>query len=58
MERLNQLYIDCKWAAPFSDLNMPVINLATERQVGTLGLGNKKDVDHAVAAAKAAFSSF
>ena len=58
MERLNQFYIDGKWVAPVSDLNMPVINPATERQVGTLALGIREDVDHAVAAAKAAFSSY
>ena len=58
MERLNQFYIDGKWVAPVSDLNMPVMNPATERQVGTLALGIREDVDHAVAAAKAAFSSY
>ena len=58
MERLNQFYIGGKWVAPVSDLNMPVINPATERQIGTLALGIREDVDHAVAAAKAAFSSY
>ena len=58
MERLNQFYIDDEWVAPALKLNMPIINPATERQVGTLALGNREDVDRAVAAAKAAFSSY
>ncbi len=58
MERLNQFYIDGKWVAPISDLKMPVINPATEEQVGTLALGNRRDVDCAVAAAKTAFESY
>ena len=58
MERLSQFYIDGKWVNPISDLRMPVMNPATEKQVGTLALGNKQDVDSAVAAAKAAFESY
>ncbi len=34
------------------------MNPATEKQVGTLALGNRKDVDRAVAAAKTAFQSY
>ena len=58
MERLSQFYIGGKWVNPISDLSMPVMNPATEKQVGTLALGNRKDVDCAVAAAKAAFESY
>ena len=37
---------------------MPVLNPATEEQIGTVALGNSADVDRAVAAAKSAFDSF
>ena len=37
---------------------MPVLNPATEEQIGTVALGNSADVDSAVAAAKSAFDSF
>ncbi len=41
-----------------SSATLPVMNPATEAQIGTVAMGNAADVDRAVAAAKAAFEAF
>ena len=58
MENLQKFYINGEWVAPLSSDTMPVMNPATEAQIGTVALGNAADVDRAVAAAAAAFESF
>ena len=58
MDNLLKFYIGGQWIAPVSDATMPVMNPATEEQIGTVAMGNAKDVDRAVAAAKTAFDSF
>lgn len=58
MDSLLKFYIGGQWVAPASDATIPVLNPATEKQIGTVALGNSDDVDRAVAAAKAAFDSF
>ena len=58
MDNLQKFYIGGQWVAPASDATIPVLNPATEKQIGTVALGNSDDVDRAVAAAKAAFDSF
>ena len=58
MDNLLKFYIGGQWVAPASDATIPVLNPATEKQIGTVALGNSDDVDRAVAAAKAAFESF
>ena len=58
MENLTKFYINGEWVAPISSDSMPILNPATEEQIGTLPLGNKADVDLAVSAAKSAFESF
>ena len=45
MENLDKFYIDGKWVAPNSKQEMPVINPATEKKIGTVILGNNNDVD-------------
>lgn len=55
---LRKFYIDGAWVTPDSDTEFPVMNPATEVQIGVVTLGNQADVDRAVAAAKAAFPSF
>ena len=52
MENLGKFYIDGKWVTPNSKQVMPVINPATEEDIGTVILGNNDDVDLAVKAAK------
>jgi aldehyde dehydrogenase (NAD+) len=55
---LMQHYINGAWVTPLSDQTFPVMNPATETQIGSIILGNQGDVDRAVAAAKAAFTTF
>jgi len=58
MDNLKKFYIDGAWVSPQSDQVFPVMNPATEQQVGEIILGNIEDVNRAVAAAKKAFVSF
>jgi aldehyde dehydrogenase (NAD+) len=58
MDNLRHFYIDGAWVAPLSERVFPVMNPATERQVGEITLGIADDVDRAVAAAKNAFATF
>lgn len=58
MQNLNKFYIGGLWVVPRSSATLPVLNPATEAQIGTVGMGNLEDVDRAVAAAKAAFAGF
>ena len=58
MDNLEKFYINGKWVSPKSSDKMSVLNPATEDKVGEIVLGNSEDVDHAVSAAKAAFSKF
>ena len=58
MENLGKFYIDGKWVTPNSKQSMPVINPATEEEIGTIILGNNDDVDIAVKAANLAFDNF
>jgi aldehyde dehydrogenase (NAD+) len=51
-------YVNGEWITPLSEKAMPILNPATEGQIGTIILGNDADVDRAVAAAKAAFVTF
>ncbi|KIY40664.1 aldehyde dehydrogenase [Pseudomonas sp. 10-1B] len=50
-----QLYIDGKWAEPVDGGSIEVINPATEEAFATLAIGNEKDADLAVKAARRAF---
>lgn len=58
MLTLNKFYIDGAWVNPASSATMPIMNPATNSQIGTVSMGNAKDVDRAVAAAKRAFETF
>ncbi|MEO8445369.1 MAG: aldehyde dehydrogenase family protein, partial [Gammaproteobacteria bacterium] len=53
-----QFYIDGAWVAPRAPKDLPVINPATEQQIGTISLGSAADVDLAVTAARRAFASY
>ena len=55
---LNKFYIDGAWVAPTAPRAFPIMNPATNTQIGTVALGNAADVDRAVAAASRAFESF
>jgi aldehyde dehydrogenase (NAD+) len=58
LENLQKFYINGKWVEPRSKNTMPVINPATEEQIGTVAMGNAEDVDLAVFAANEAFVTF
>ena len=58
MENLQKFYINGQWVEPRSKNTMPVINPATEEQIGTVAMGNAEDVDLAVSAANEAFVTF
>lgn len=58
MKNLVKFYINGKWIAAESDRRFPILNPATEEQIGEIALGNEADVNKAVAAAKKAFESY
>jgi aldehyde dehydrogenase (NAD+) len=58
MDNLGRFYIDGAWITPQSSQMFPVLNPATEQQVGEIVLGNTDDVDIAVAAAHRAFETY
>jgi aldehyde dehydrogenase (NAD+) len=51
-----QMYIDGTWCEPSGGQRLPIINPATEEQIGTLPDASAEDVDRAVRAAHAAFA--
>jgi aldehyde dehydrogenase (NAD+) len=53
-----QFYIDGRWVAPSSDAIIEVVNPATEAVIGSIAVGTAREVDQAVAAARAAFPAF
>ncbi len=58
MENRTRFYIGGKWVEPSTGQTLEVINPATEAVIGSVAVGVEKDVDMAVAAAKAAFDSY
>ncbi|MEX0303963.1 MAG: aldehyde dehydrogenase family protein, partial [Leisingera sp.] len=55
---LQKFYIGGVWVTPHSTREFPVLNPATEEQIGSIILGDETDVNAAVAAAKGAFERF
>jgi len=53
-----QFYIDGTWVDPVALNDLEVVNPATEEPVAIISLGSSADVDKAVAAARAAFSTW
>lgn len=58
VQNLDKFYINGAWVTPSSDTDFPVLNPATEQQIGSITLGDEEDVDRAVAAANVAFESY
>jgi aldehyde dehydrogenase (NAD+) len=58
MKTLNRFYIGGQWVERGDRALHEIINPADETLAGTLAMGNADDVDHAVAAARAAFPSW
>jgi aldehyde dehydrogenase (NAD+) len=55
VSQLKKFYINGAWVDPIEPRSFDVVNPATEEVVGQISLGSAKDVDKAVAAARAAF---
>ncbi|QQO23696.1 aldehyde dehydrogenase family protein [Bradyrhizobium diazoefficiens] len=51
-------YVDGAWVDPLEPMFLDVINPATEEALARIAIGGVKDVDRAVAAARAAFPAF
>ena len=58
LENLPNHYVNGEWVSAISNNQFNVQNPATETIIGNIFLGNSKDVDRAVQAAKDAFSTF
>ncbi|EHK55803.1 aldehyde dehydrogenase family protein [Allomesorhizobium alhagi] len=53
-----KFYIDGEWVSPVAPATLDVIDPSTEEAYTAISVGSKADVDKAVAAAKAAFTTF
>jgi aldehyde dehydrogenase (NAD+) len=58
MKQSLQFYIDGAWVSPVGSATLEVVNPATEEAYARIAMGEKLDVNKAVAAAKRAFPSF
>jgi aldehyde dehydrogenase (NAD+) len=58
MKNYGMFYIDGAWVEPSSPQSFELINPATEAPFATVSLGNARDVDRAVHAARKAFPAF
>jgi aldehyde dehydrogenase (NAD+) len=53
-----RFYIAGEWVSPLGSETMPIIDPATEAEVGRVALGTAADVDRAASAAQSAFADF
>ncbi len=58
MREYRRFYIDGAWVAPAAGRSFEVMNPATEAVVAVISLGDRVDVDRAVAAARRAFEGY
>ena len=58
MRNLDKFLINGEWVTPHGMETVPVIDPATEKPIAQLAMGNVKDVDLAVAAARKAFDNW
>lgn len=58
MKNALKFYIDGAWCTPAGNTRLPVIDPCTETPFAEVALGDPRDVDRAVAAAKRAFATF
>lgn len=58
MKNALKFYIDGAWRMPAGNTRLPVIDPCTETPFAEVALGDPRDVDRAVAAAKRAFATF
>ncbi|MEP9373498.1 aldehyde dehydrogenase family protein [Mesorhizobium sp. KR1-2] len=55
MRNIDTIYVDGAFVTPLGDERSPLFNPATEEQIGAVRLGDARDVDAAVIAARRAF---
>src|ERR1700759_4330551 len=53
-----QFYIKGQWVNPLPPSDCEVINPATEKPIAVISMGTAADIDRAVSAARAAFSTY
>jgi aldehyde dehydrogenase (NAD+) len=53
-----EFYIDGRWTAPAEPRHLPIVNPATEEEIGRVSLGSAADVDRAANGARRAFLSW
>ncbi|GEL24272.1 aldehyde dehydrogenase [Pseudonocardia sulfidoxydans NBRC 16205] len=58
MPNADRFYIGGEWVAPTTTATTGIVDPSTEQEIGRVALGGAADVDHAVAAARAAFHTF
>lgn len=58
MHTITKIYIDGAFTTPHGEELADLFNPATEQKIGTVRLGNRKDAQAAIAAAKRAFPAF
>ena len=58
MREYRRFYIDGAWIGPAAARSFEVVNPATEAVVAVISLGDRTDVDRAVAAARQAFDGW
>jgi aldehyde dehydrogenase (NAD+) len=58
MNNALKFYIDGEWVAPAGNARLPVIDPCTETPFSEIAVGDARDVDRAVAAARRAFTTF
>ena len=58
MRNCLKFYIDGRWVDPTGSRKFDVIDPTTEQRTGQVSMGEKEDVDRAVAAARKAFEGY
>ncbi|MBN9108173.1 MAG: aldehyde dehydrogenase family protein [Pseudonocardia sp.] len=58
MPNADRFYIGGEWVAPTTSATTGIVDPSTEQEIGRVALGGTDDVDRAVAAARAAFTTF
>ncbi len=58
MDELTKFYIDGEWTEPSGTVRSWVVDPATEERIAEVTLGDTRDVDRAVAAARRAFAGY
>jgi AraC-like DNA-binding protein len=58
MKQINQIYVNGQFVKPHGRTTMDLINPSTKQVIGQVTLGDEKDTQDAIAAAKAAFHTF